>query len=59
MIFGSYIAGACSGDTLKVKLSLVRYFSGGHFLYFYPIGIQWNPSFEATLTRGQLLWKGH
>ena len=26
MIFGSYIAGTCSGDTLKRKLSSVRYF---------------------------------
>ena len=27
MIFGSYIAGACRGDTLKRKLSPVRYFN--------------------------------
>ena len=26
MIFGSYIAGACRGDTLKGKLWSVRYF---------------------------------
>ena len=26
MIFGSYIAGACIGDTLKGKLWSVRYF---------------------------------